>query len=317
LQLEKNEFYFCEPIRATYELRNEGDMTILIPREIIEYPKGNPDFWIIHRGTGKRVYTLERFYPDITRDRVDLFDRCVSLQPGKRFTRVVDLAYRYYPDNFLYGGIRLDQGGEYEVSLLCENTSYKAQGSTSTVFMGAVRSNPVRFRLRGPDARERKKLREDLKSRDPIVWRRALDGLSIANDPEALPFAYSLIESADTNKQLRGFAALARFSKNPQVLERLHSVAATHPSDWTRMCAVDALGQIRNLSSVPVLGSLCGNSSYPKASLAAARVLLMDYEAADRLRRIESVMESSLTSEARTLWRAKIREIRRRSGGQE
>ena len=311
ITMPKEESYFCEPIPTTYTYTNVSATTVLLPRELVQYPKGNPDFHIIQKSTGLRAPTLERFFPSLSWLRMTPFQRCVVLHPGESVCHNLDLVRRYYPDNFQYGGALLDEPGVYEVTLIYENTFYNVEASTFTVLGGILRSNTLTLRLRPPNEIERRELFLQLESNDKNVWRRALDSLSSARDDRILPRVYEMLASENGLLQGRACAAMARFRGNQEVLSRLHDVALNADTDWKRECAVLALGQIRNPASVPVLASLCLQSSFQKTRVSAARILLMDYESAEHLEKIEAVMERAFAPEGSVTWKAKIRELRK------
>jgi hypothetical protein len=244
---------------------------------------------------------------------MSLTKRCIVLAPGETFSINLDLLHRYYPDNFQYGGARLDASGEYRVTLQYQNAHYDGRSSTFTVLRGTHHSNTVAFRLRPPNETERAKLLDNIHSRDRNVSRQALDSLAIAGDTRILPRLYDMLSSQDKELQARACSALGRFRDNKDVLARLHETALKNDTDWARMCATEALGLIQSPSSVSILAILCADDRYPDASVVAARILLMDYEASEHLDRIEAVMRRQFGSKGDATWQAKIRELRKKA----
>jgi len=311
LSLSKDSYYFTEPIPTTYTIQNMSRTTLLLPKDIIEFPKGNPNFDILEEKSGQRVNSLRRVFDAYW--GVPLFEACVALRPGETFSRSLDLLAIYYPVHYV-GGPRLDRAGSFRATFVYGNSFLTAQATTYTALRGAYRSNTVVFALRPPTQEERAPFLADLDSKDRGRVRRALDCLSMAQDGHVLPRLHALLNDPVLQLQEAACDNLTYFGENAEVLARLIRKASDDPTDMGRLYAVAALEQIGNPACVPALVSICSDARFPKASVVAARVLLNRFEAVEHLDKIEAVMKREFGAKGSVTWESKIRQMRKKTG---
>jgi hypothetical protein len=313
LALSDNEYCFTESIPATYAIENLSSTTVLLPKDVVESPRGNPKFEIIQESTGRPVHTMRRFFPPHPPHLVVPFDLCVALEPGGKHSCHIDIGKIYYPSHDV-GGARLDKAGRYTVTFLYENTLLDGRGSTYTVLRGAHRSNTESFVLRPPNEKESILFLRDLGSTNPERLQKSLYALSMARDERVLPRLYELLSTGPLQLQRFACAGLSYFGQKPKVLARLLHKASSDHTDIGRIYALDAVEEVGNPVCIPTLVNLCKEvEKHPKAATVAARMLLMTFESAEHLDTIEDVMQRRFGARGNSTWKAKIRELRRKA----